>query len=250
MSAIFSIIKAFIPKAVSTKRIPPDELRSIDTKGFNPFHKAVINLATPITAHPKLIKRPLLSSFSDHMQVRNILLALAFIGIASMIPLSGHSDGAAIVLDKDALTVTPETPTHDMMLMVNATVLFVDATPEKVTLKYSMCTETYCGIDTSIEMTRVGSTDVWTATIGPFAKEDAKGDPFIDLKIHVFAQGKATDGLDDPEVDTDTKLIYFKDEPDDGGDGKDSPTGLDLAICALIGLTVALAIRSSRSRNL
>jgi hypothetical protein len=95
-------------------------------------------------------------------------------------------------------------------------------------------------------MVRGGSPNQWTAQIGPFAKEDASGDPYIDVKLHVLAKGTATDGGEDPETDSPVKLVYFK-EGDNGEDPDDSPAPIDLLLVTIMAISMALVLRHRRS---
>jgi hypothetical protein len=179
---------------------------------------------------------------------------IAIMALALVFPIlmAGPSDGAVIVLEGSSVEYSPSEPTHSQVLNVSATVLFIDAEPGSVILKWSLCTEEQCGLDTPVEMTRVGETNEWKATIGPFAEKDPTGKPYIDIRIHVVATGTATDGSEDPTEASPVETIYFKesDIPDgnEEDDGKDSPIGAEIAIGGILIAAALVAFRLRKGR--
>lgn len=182
------------------------------------------------------------------------IMTMSALFLPAMLALiAGHAQGAAIFMDQNFLEYGPLEPAHDDVIRVNATPIFIDCEPVLVTLKYSLCTESYCGLDIPVEMTRSGDSDIWTASIGPFEKADPSGDPFIDVRFFVTAVGSATDGDDDPTERSETITVYFKLKNDDGnGNGKveRSPLGWEVLAAPLLVAAALVIINRGRSVSL
>ncbi|MDG6223914.1 MAG: hypothetical protein QCI82_00195 [Candidatus Thermoplasmatota archaeon] len=183
--------------------------------------------------------------------------AMAVISLLSLMALStlmiSDAEGAAILMEEGSISYSPTKPTHDDVIRVNATPMFIDCEPVKVTLKYSLCTETYCGLDIPVDMTRAADSDIWTASIGPFEKTDPSGDQFIDVRFFVTAEGSATDGDTDPTENSETITIYFERKDDDGngnGEAKRSPLGWEVLAAPLLAAAMLVIINRGRRVSL
>ncbi|MGA1821112.1 MAG: hypothetical protein ACMUIG_01135 [Thermoplasmatota archaeon] len=190
------------------------------------------------------------------LSMAGAVLAILFTTLI-MIPSASAAD---ILIDESTTSWTPDEPTTDEQVTITVDMVFVDSEPadDKVVLKYALCTDNTCTLDSTVVMERVGTTNQWKAVIGPFDATHTDGDPYKDIKFHFEAEGTATDGGSDPDkVTTATEYIYFnvtgnQDPPDDddtnGGDDddKDSPLGIEW-IAAVIVILVLFYVRRRRS---
>jgi len=171
------------------------------------------------------------------IRLRYLMIAFAATFLLPMLIVApGGADGAVVIIDPKTLIASPLNITVEDTLSVEVEALFFDSVPDKVLLKYSLCTEKQCGLDIPVEMTRVPATDRWTVTIGPFPAKDALGDPIADVKFYVEARGLATDGEADPVERTEVRTIDFELPPDpkNGDDGKKTPLGAEVLLAPVL----------------
>jgi hypothetical protein len=186
--------------------------------------------------------------------MRTILATLPMVMFAILtlsLATSGPAEGAVIVLDGSSVQYSPAQPGNTDRVNVTATVLFIDADPGNVTLKWRLCTVAQCGLDTSVDMVRVPGTDMWKATIGPFPEKDPSNEPYIDIQIHVVADGAATDGGEDPSESSPVQTIYFKETNDPIPPTKDdSPLGMGVILGGVLaGVASIVIIGVKRKRH-
>lgn len=146
--------------------------------------------------------------------------------LVALIGLSTHGEAADVAIDIESTSWEPQNVTTDDEVTISVDIIFIDSEPAEdgVTLKYALCTAEQCYLDKTAVMTRVGESNTWEATIGPFSPNDPNGEPYEDIKYHFEVEGVATDGDEDPEASSDTKYIYFEEVPDDDNNGDDEPS--------------------------
>ncbi len=177
----------------------------------------------------------------------------------SLFLISSGADAVPIA-EIDVVTPSITEPTFADTITITTSLVLYDAEVSEgdVVLIWFPCTELMCDSPEYLNMTEA-TDDTWTITIGPFEESSNTGHRYEKITISVRVQAHATDGSDDPEVQTSApQNLYFgsgephdDDTPDDDDqpdeDGEDSPLGLGVVMAGVL-LMTALIIRI-RSRD-